>query len=218
MFERNALHQLSHLFSLGVPVQQERDNQYIHISKITRCAKRLWKQTHEENDSPPVATIQQLVGIGLHGMIENLIEEIMGNSVETEVPVNFLPSYPVIGTADIVDRLHVIDLKFLGDYGFQNWLKYGIEAYKIQVLLYAKALNRPFATLFVVNRKDLSYKVQIYIVKNHENTLDDYLKRAKWIMEETECPPPYDTVKYECKYCPYYTECWRQSDVTLSYP
>lgn len=214
--KRSVLHTLGHLFSNGYPsdlfkdIAPPRDRSLIHISELTGCALKLWLQLREQIPAGFV-TMPMAIGTSLHELTQGIVTALTPD-VEVEVPVSYEPDYPVIGQADLVDREYVIDLKFLSDWGFKSYSSTSAKsfAYKIQVLAYAKALNKPLANVFIVNRGTLAFKAQTYIVKQHEDQIDFYLYRAKTIYElETEPDKGHsDGNNFECRYCPFRGRCW----------
>jgi CRISPR/Cas system-associated exonuclease Cas4 (RecB family) len=207
-FNRSTLYHLSQLFSKGISQEHERDKSRIHISEITSCGRKLYWNLQEPDVKLQDTTMPLIIGSALHNLIEALIQQLSDCNIE--VPVTYLPDYPVIGNADIVDANSVIDLKFLGDWGFQKYLEHGNQAYKLQVLLYAYKLKKPFGIVFAVNRGNLQYKSNLYIVKEHLNEIESYLKRAETIFHQVTTPEKdHDTSdNLECNWCPFKERCW----------
>ena len=206
--KRSALHTLANIFSNGIPTEnEERDLTLIHISELTNCALRLWLNLQEQVPSGFI-TMPMMIGTALHNMTQSIVCQMQSN-VEVEVPISYLPEYPVIGQADIVDENYVIDLKFVSSWGYKNYMEKGNNAYKIQVLTYAYKLGKKFAAIFIVERGTLNFKAQMYIVDEHEPEILRFLDRARDIYESKEPPErDYSVPDKECNFCPYKERCW----------
>lgn len=206
---RGLLHTLGHLFATGINlgIDEYRDYSKIHISQLTACQRQIWLQLNESLP-PTLTTMPLIIGSALHGITQNLTQQLV--NCYAEVPVSLEPEYPVIGAADLVDDDYVIDLKFVGDYGYRKYLEKGSQAYKIQVLTYAYGLSRKFAAIFMVNRGTLLFKAQMYIVDQHIDQIKYYLTRAANIYYSDHMPArdhsdPNDS---ECRWCPFKERCW----------
>ena len=220
-FARGALHELGAMFSNGVETfsSTPRDHTRIHISELTACQRKLWLQLRNPRLALEHTSMPQIIGSALHGLTESLITSAHSN-IKSEVKVSFEPEYPVIGAADLVDNDTVIDLKFVGDYGYRTFAATGNLAYKIQVLTYAYGLDKPLAAIFMVNRGTLQFKSQLYIVNRHIEEIEQYLTRAKKIYHKEDLPQRdhLDSNNFECRYCLFKEACWRRFDASLLRP
>lgn len=210
---RGMLHHLGQLFSKGTLEESDRDYSQIHISEITGCARRLWLQLQKGRSGLQPVSMPMHIGTALHELTQAKI--IATNPhIQAEVPVDFRPTYPVIGSADLVDDEYVIDLKFLSSWGYRIFgaMKGGNLAYKVQVLTYAYGLERAFASIFLVDRGTLSFKAQSFIVKHNLETIKYYLERAKIIYEADYLPDrDHETANNkECGWCPFKESCWNE--------
>jgi hypothetical protein len=115
----------------------------------------------------------------------------------------------------------VYDLKTVHSGAF-HYMKDDISESKkpniLQVMYYAKMLNKPKGALVFISKDDLCLKEYTFFLDKWEKAIDVELKmlRAAWLMWlKNETPPPAIPRAYtdskgkcqECKYCSWATLC-----------
>lgn len=188
-----------------IPIPGPRDETLVHISSAEKCSRQI--AYHLVGQQREVkTTVPAELGTFLHRYIQNHLKEKYRDLLYVEVPVNYQPYYPVIGSADIVTHDTAYDIKTVGT---PSWRFIPNSSHVLQVLLYAFGLDKEYGTLLYVNRGNLRTEAHTFRVSTRVADIKRELDRFEKIFNSTELPRRLkDRSDWRCRYCPFAVTCW----------
>jgi len=219
-----------------IPIQQLIDNELskerstprkrsgkFSPSSFGRCIRaQIWNRADVQKTDEVEERMLRVFKVG--NLFHEFIQKVIVNNdptIKTEVKVE---EEDVIGFADIVSAESVTDIKTVHSGAF-HYMKEDISESKkpniLQVMYYARMLNKDKATLCFVSKDDLCIKEVAFILNERwQKELDEELKTLRfwWDLYQKSAPaiwPKAEPRAYcdkngkskECAFCSYKTLC-----------
>ena len=189
-------------------------------SQFGKCVRaQVWNRADVQKTDEPEDRVLRIFKSGklFHDFVQHVIAK-NDTNIQTEVKVE---EDDVIGFADIVNGDTVYDLKTVHSGAF-HYMKDDISESKkpniLQVIYYAKMLQKQKATLVFISKDDLCLREYTFMVNERwlgevDGELDDL--RYYWGLYQGGALPAADPRAYkdkngkcqECKYCAWKTLC-----------
>lgn len=189
----------------------------VRISHAGKCSRLLWfgMNVNGEDTSRQSTSVVMEMGTLIHAVLQREIPKMM--EAEVEVTVDFRPTFPVVGHADVVLDDVVIDYKTCSGNVFSARSNKGPEQNNLlQVMLYAYGLGKANAGLVYIDRGTLKMvyfetKVQEEPVLYELNRLTQLYNNAGKDVVPPRFAPMYGILdpfkSYPCRYCPMANIC-----------
>ncbi len=198
------------------PKPRERSGKW-NPSSFGYCYRsQFWNRKNEPKSNPPDARSYRVMHAGK--LFHDFVQKLLVN-VEIEIPVE---SEDVKGFADIVSENEVTDLKSQHSRSFWWMTKKDCDIKKekygnwLQVLYYARELNKTYGRLVFISKDDLC--IQEYVQPLDEywlGEIENELTALRYLWKKQELPPAQPrckpTVKgtyWHCDYCNWKDKCF----------
>lgn len=204
------------------------ENDLVHPNMAYQCARKVYYNMHSSREG--TSSMPLITGTLIHAYIsEKLNGKIIDykrddpdisseyDTIQSDVPIDLRPKYPIIGVADLVSDNEVADLKTTSSSGlfFRKREGKASMGHIIQTGIYALALGKPKIVVIYISREKFNTLAYTY-------NLDDYLDRIYAEMERLafirtfpyrpnrEMPDGRTLnplVDWECRYCNFRGKC-----------
>jgi len=186
-------------------MDKEEHEEGIFITDVTGCLRASYYRKVLGERLPEKIRFQTLIGKATHEFLIPRLAFRLGGDIEVRTEYR-----GIRGRADIVTKDYVIELKTVSNIPTTVY-----RSHAEQLNFYLFALKKEYGYVVYLNRK--TGVVRVREVKKDEKLLEITLVKAKELKEaiENKIPPkphvPIRELKTLCSYCPFNSECLKET-------